>query len=268
MSELEASLRARGAALRDRLRPQDVVVDLDETLWDWIFPVLEQPRPWRGHTEHIYLRRPLLWLLDGLRGDTPDPVRIWTAGYGLRIDRVASQSPLFARIFDLGPGVDSADAPHVVTRRDFLAAFRRDPSVIPHARGSWIGEKVPGMPTLAGKPAIDAGRVLLDDRETNCRRFVAAAPGRAAVWLRGTPRTASGNAPLRRRGPPRREWASGVAEALEAVAAGRGGVFAVDPVEGGPERESVGVQLPVQTVIRDWIAPGREVASALRRRAG
>lgn len=266
-ADLERSLRARGEALRAALRPTDVVVDLDETMWDWVLPILEQPRPWRGHTEHIFLRTPLLWLLDGLRGSAPEPVRIWTAGYGLRIDRIAAQDPLFARVFDLGPGVISEAEPHVVTRHDFVRAFRQRPEVIRHPEGSWIGEKVPGMPTLAGKPAIDAGRVLLDDRETNCRRFASSGPGRAGIWLRGTPRTAKDNVPMRLGGgPPRRHWATGVAEALEAVARGQTGVFVVDPVDGGPERQGIGVQLPFRAVVRDWVEPGREVARALRRR--
>jgi hypothetical protein len=265
---LQAQLRERGAAIaRAGLDARAIAIDLDETAWDWCYPVFRQPRIAIGHVEHIYLRRPLLWLLQGVRRESTVPVRIWTAGYGVRIDLIAARSAEFAEVTGLTGTIPSETIPHVVTRLDFLRAFRAEPALVPHPEGSWIGEKVPGMPTRAGKPAIDETRVLLDDRETNCRRFVAAGPGRSALWLRGTPRIAKDNLPLfAPKVPARQHWALGIADALEQIAAGRTGLYPVDPVPGGPERQGMAILLPHRAVFRDWLGPGREVSRALRRR--
>ncbi len=265
------ALTERGRSIaRSGLAISEVVLDLDETVWDWSAPILEQRRLLFDHVEHLFLRRPLLWLLRGMQQETRgEHARIWTAGYGYRIDRVVERDPDFAAVAGLRPGDVSEDKPHVVTRLDFVRGFERRPDLIPYPQGRWIGEKIPGLPTAAGKPAIDQGRVLLDDRETNCRRFVAAGPGRSAIWLRGTPRIMKDNLPLRGPGlPARRDWSDGIASAFEAIARGRAGLYPVDPLNGGPERVPLALRLPHRVVVRDWLSPGRAVARALSRQSG
>lgn len=243
----------------------DIVVDLDETLWDWCFPLSTQRL--LSHREYVFVRDPLVRLLEGIGGGH---LNVWTAGYGYRIDRICERRPDLAALFGLHAdrGDTAEAAPNIVTRLDFLRALERAPDVIPQSprvRERWVAQKIVGMPTRAGKPAIDAARVLVDDRETNCRRFVAAGGSRSALWLRGTPRVWKDNLPLRGvRTPPAHSWAPGAADALHEIDRGKVGLFVIDPQHSDQQRSPIELRLPHAVVWRDWLGPGRRVRDLLR----
>lgn len=264
-SDLLTNLRQRGAALgRMGLSLSQIAVDLDETLWDWCMPLLRQTRWPISHREWIFVRQPLLALLHGIGGG---PLNAWTAGYGYRVDRICQHEPLLSELLDLYPdqGHAAEQRPNIVTRLDFISGMRSRPELIPHGRERWVSQKIPGFPSAAQKPLVDQARVLLDDRESNCRRYVAGGQGRSAIWLRGTPRVWKANLPLRGiRRPPQHSWAGGVADALEAIAVGRTSVYVVDPEPGDFEQPQIVVDLPHRRAYRDWIAPGREVRDFTR----
>ena len=258
--QLRDSLRQRGRELaRAGLCPAEIALDLDETVWDWVWPLLGAPLDPTRHREVIFLREPLVWLLEGISAGHPGSFVAWTSGYGYRLDRIAEQYPPMRALF----GIDAArahaadDLPTVFGRRDFLRAVQRAPASLPPGTG--LSQKVPGMPTAAGKPLVDAARILLDDRESNCRRFAAAGGGRSAIWLRGTPRVWRQNITMFGTEAPRRgQWAEGIADALAQIAAGdRGRVHPVDPAADAPAPSRVELRIPHRRVWTDWIAPGR-----------
>ncbi len=269
-SPLEHRLRDRGRALaRGGLSPSTLVFDLDETLWDWASPVLRQPMLVLEHVEYIFVRRPLLWLLQGLAEGQRDALMLWTSGYGYRIDRICEHVPELGRLIGLVPGQESASLSNVFTRPDYLTALQRDPLLVPDPNGRWLAHKFPGMPTVGGKPAVDAARVLVDDKEENCRRFVAAGEGRSAIWLRNTPRVWRNNFTWARLPtPPPLQWAEGVADALEAITGGRVELYPVDPTPSAYPNPSARIRIPHERLWRDWIAPGRAVEAILERRRG
>jgi hypothetical protein len=241
-------------------------VDLDETIWDWCAPIVGQPL-WRGaHVEYIFVRRPLVRLLQGIgRGR----LNAWTAGYGYRLDRVCEHEGGLAALLDLSPdrGDVSQTRENIVTRVDFADALERSPDMVqtePRSAERWVSQKIPGMPTLAGKPLVDEARVLIDDRESNCRRYVAAGEGRSAIWLQGTPRVWKDNLPLRGLHRPQAvQWADGVADALEEIVGGLVGLFPVQPAASHVVGEPVRVELPHRQVWREWIEPSRRVGRIL-----
>jgi len=243
-----------------------IVVDLDETIWDWRMPLLRQLTFLFDHREYVYVRAPLLELLTAIGGG---PLNAWTAGYGYRIDRICAKHRSLAAVLGWRRGDRAERLPTIVTRLDFLAGARHDVTLLTGARRpdgqSWVSQKIPGMPTAANKPIVDQARILLDDRQTNCARFVAAADGRAAIWLQGTSR--DWNDAMPRRGlnpPPPRQWAQGVAEALTCIVEGQTGVFEVKAQPASATPTPVRVRLPHSRVYRDWIRPSRAVRDLLR----
>lgn len=259
MSTLEP-LEARGRSLVEAgLGPERIAVDLDETLWEWGMALLQQPTLWADHRETIFLRRPFLRLLLGMVRAGGSPVRSWTAGYGTRMDRIGHRSPEAAEVLGLGPGLVAESLPYVVTRLDWSRALQRRPALAPSG-GSIISQKVPGAPTAAGKPLVDAARVLLDDKETNCRRFVSAGDGRSAVWLKGTGRSWSRSVRWRRLAQPgARTWVDGIVEAFEAVAAGQVGLFIAEPRAWEGPVQGLEVRLPHDRVWREFVEPARAI---------
>jgi hypothetical protein len=249
-----------GRALGERgLRLRHIALDLDETVWDWRMAVLRQPRALWAHDEEIFVRWPLVWLLQGIASYESAPVRVWTAGYGYRVDRICNAAPALGALFGMGPDMGSDELPTLLTRLDYVRAVESNPALIP-GPGRWGGQKIPGVPTAAGKPAVDRVRVLVDDKETNCERFAAAGKGKAAIWLRGTPRVWGDS--LQRLSvdpPPRRHWAAGVARALGKMLDGADGVLEVDAETGGPERTSVRVTLPHWRAWSEWLGPGKRL---------
>ena len=229
---------------------EQIVVDLDETVWEWAMPLLRQP--WLvAHTETVFPRQPLLRLLAGL----PGRLNAWTAGYGYRLDAIAEQEPLLQKTLALT--CPSEEAPNVVTRLDFVTAWRADPDA---AIRRQVAQKYPGYPSAAGKPDVDAARILVDDKETNCRRFVNAGDGRSAIWLHGSARKRSQTMPLWKvRNPEPREWASAVAEAFASHARGEPGLFVANPRPSQHAPRPVRVVLPHRVAWRDFVLPAREV---------
>jgi len=263
---LEKTLRALGAKLgQDGLRQDQIVVDLDETMWDWSMPLDRQHRLYSAHREWITVRRPLLWLLAGMGGG---PLNAWTAGYGYRVDRVCEREPLLADLLALFPaeGQRAEQHPTVVTCLDFLGALRQDPGALPHGDHRWVSQKIPGSPSRAQKPRVDEARILIDDKETNCRRFVAASPGHAAIWLMKTPRVWADNLPRHFQAPKARMWARGVADALDEILRGQASLVPVAPEPTDYGATSVQVDLPHRRVLEDWVRPSREVKRIVRRR--
>ncbi|HIA00483.1 MAG TPA: hypothetical protein EYN66_00970 [Myxococcales bacterium] len=121
-------------------------------------------------------------------------------------------------------------------------------------------QKIPGTPTAAGKPRVDAARILLDDKERNCRRFVDAGDNRSALWLRGAPRTVSSAMPLTHAVQPQpRRWADAVADALDEIVGGRCGLYPVDPTESSHTISPVQVSLPHRVLWKEWIDPTRAI---------
>ncbi len=250
-----------GAELaRAGLRPDQLVFDLDETLWDWRVSVLKQPTPLLDHRETVFLRMPLLWLLRGLvhRCDGT-PITSWTAGYGYRIDRVCEQVPLAAEVMGVSPDQAAEEAPHIQTRLDWWRAVKRQPDLCPYP-DRWVSAKVPGAPTASGKPLVDAARILCDDKETNCRRFVNAGDKRSAIWMRNTERVWGDCIQLRSiRDPPARSWAEGVASALRSITSGAVGLYVAEPRPSTHVPVGVVVRLPHRRAWKDWLLPGREM---------
>ena len=255
------ALRARGRAIAEAgTHPGNIVVDLDETMWAWALSITEQRRLGLAHWERVYVRLPLVWLLQGMvRHAGGHPVRVWTAGYGYRVDRVCEQVPDLAEVLGLARGSKAEDAAHVVTRLDWVRAVERRPELCPY-RGRWVSQKVPGGPTEAGKPSVDAARILLDDKETNCRRFVGAGRRRSAIWLRSTRRVWGETIRLGAlEPPPGRTWVEDVASALTAIGGGEIGLFVAEPRPTTGPPEGVDIRLPHRRAWRDWIAPGRRL---------
>lgn len=256
-TQMGQQLAASGVSL------DSLVVDLDETVWDWCYLVLRQPQFFQSHEELIYLRRPMIELLSGLQSAAPAGTRLraWTAGYGHRLDQICLHAPELARLFGYDPRTAPAETqPHLATRLDFDRALRRDPTLLPRDGARWIGQKVPGIPTAAGKPVVEEAHIMLDDKEANCRRFVAAGEGRSALWLAGAPRIWKNNLRLVRKwAPPRRQWATGIAAALRRIAEGQPGVYTVEPLPSDHRDWTVPVTMDHRVVWREWIEPGRRI---------
>ena len=265
---LEAELRGRGRALHAAgLRPELLAVDLDETIWEWSATILRQPLLAFEHTEMIYVRQPLLWLLQGLCKPGDGPIKAWTSGYGYRLDEVCRKDRKLDGLLQLN-GRPSQSLPTVFTRMDLARAFAAQPQLIPEDTHRISSQKLPGTPTAAGKPPIDAARILLDDKERNCRRYVGAGEGRSAIWLRGSPRKTKQVLPLIRHPEPLpRLWANGVSDALAEIAAGRVGLYPVDPEPSLHKVSAVRVRLPHHIMWREWGEPTRAIGQQLRARA-
>ncbi|MFT5432589.1 MAG: hypothetical protein ACI9OJ_003289 [Myxococcota bacterium] len=250
------------------LRLDSIVVDLDETIWDWCYLMARQPRFFREHTEIIYLRRPTIELLRGIQAADGGRLRAWTAGYGHRVDQICDAAPPLGQLFGYGPHEMAEAQPHIATRRDFLTAIRRQPSLVPRDGERWIAQKMPNAPTTAGKPIVDDATIMLDDKQSNCQRFVDSAPGRSALWLRGAPRIWKNNLRwVRTWAPACREWATGAADALGKIVDGQSGLYAIDPVASTHTEWTIRVSMPHQVVWNDWIAPGREIDRVTGKRA-
>lgn len=264
---LEQRLRDRGRALGEAgLSLSTLVFDLDETLWDWAAPLGRSLLPVE-HCEYVTVRTPLLWLLEGVAERGGGRLVAWTSGYGFRIDQVCAGLPPLAQLFGVGPGDETENLPNVFTRLGFLRALEQRPDLIPNPEGRWLAQKIPGMPTAGGKPLVDAARVLVDDKESNCRRFVDAGDGRSAVWLRGTSRVWKKSVTLYRiPAPPPRRWADGVGDALDAIARGKVGLYPVDPVHSEHPVLPVRVSVSHRRLWRDWLAPARAVERLLAAR--
>ena len=263
---LKTRLLRRGEAIAQAgLTLKNIAVDLDETIWEWSLPLLPQPWLLGYHREVVFVRDPLIWLLQGIGGG---PLNAWTAGYGVRVDRICEQHTDLATLLALDPksGDEAEKHPTIVTRRDFVSAVEKQPSLIPDPVGSWISQKIPGAPTLAGKATVDQARVLFDDKESNCRRFVEAGEGRSAIWLCKTERAWRASLPLLRVQPPKAQrWADGIAEALEAIANGQTGLYPVMPVKSEHLIEGVTVRLPHTAGYRDWLRPRRVLRTILKK---
>lgn len=253
-------LKERGIALAQAgLKPSQLAFDLDETMWEWSAPVFRQPTILLEHREYIFLREPILALLDGIATDTKTPFCIWTAGYGYRLDRVAEKNPTFKRVFGVTEE-GSESLAHIVTRRNLASALERQPSLIPHSGPGLAAEKIPGAPTAAGKPIVDAARVLIDDKEHNCQRFIDAGGGRSAIWLKQTVRRRENTLPGWQIMPPKpKRWADGIADALEEILGGKTGIFPVNPVPSQHSIEPIRISLPHSVFMRDWIQPSRTI---------
>ncbi|HIA03519.1 MAG TPA: hypothetical protein EYN06_00855 [Myxococcales bacterium] len=239
-----------------------IAIDLDETLWEWSSPILRQPTLLWEHREYVFVRRPLLWLLEGIVQKSQERLSAWTSGYGYRLDRICEQLPSVAALLHYDPsiGQQSETLPNVFTRMDLARALEQDPSLIPPVEGRLASQKIPHTPTAAGKPLVDAARILLDDKERNCRRFVSAGDQRSAIWLRGTPRLTRNTLPIFSVPTSgHRCWADGVADALGEIASGKSGLFIVDSVESEHINEAVCVHLPHRRFWREWLAPSNQI---------
>jgi hypothetical protein len=239
-----------------------LVIDLDETLWEWSSPLLRQPTLLWEHREYVFVRRPLLGLLEGIVQESRERINAWTSGYGYRLDRVSEQLPSLAKLLDYNPsiGQQSQTLPNVFTRMDLARALEKEPSLVPMSESRLVSQKIPHTPTAAGKPMVDKARILLDDKERNCRRYVAAGDGRCAIWLRGTPRLSRNTMPLFAVPNSRNlRWADGVAEALDQIAQGQTGLFIVDSVESFHDNPAICVHLPHRYLWREWVRPSRTI---------
>lgn len=202
------------------VRLDKILWDADEVLWDWLLSGLELVRiipraTLRGdltHREWILPRPGMLELLWGMRHaslerDLDPHVRIWTSGYPWRMWRIAREIPGFAALigppFDAGPDGPAvmAEHPRVFARPDYVRAMTR--LLEPSARAAllepiagparWVlaehtsarpghsGLKIPELATLAGKPELAGGDVLVDDQRENVAWFTSA--GRSAIHV-------------------------------------------------------------------------------------
>ena len=114
------------------LNSGDLVTDLDETVWDWAAAVARQPLLAFAHTEWIHVRRYLTALFEGIvQASDTGPIRVWTAGYGYRIDKVCMKVPALGRAIGAGKGMPrSEDAGHIFTRLAFVRGLLAAPELV------------------------------------------------------------------------------------------------------------------------------------------
>jgi hypothetical protein len=252
------------------LNSVDLVTDLDETVWDWASAVARQPLLAFAHTEWIHVRRYLTALLVGIvQASDNTPIRVWTAGYGYRIDKVCTKIPALGRALGAGKGMSpSEEAEHMFTRLAFVRGLSTAPELLRGQQGLRVSSKLPGMPTAAQRSAVDNTKVLLDDRLTNCQHFVAGRSDRMAIHLadaqRKWTRSISRFKPWV---PDERTWAPSIAALLQNYLAGDRGVHTARPVECKRAHRTVKVTLPHPVAYREWIRPGHQVRRELERLA-
>jgi hypothetical protein len=202
------------------VRPEHLVWDADEVLWDWVMDfshmVRSAPRQLLipdtlGHREYFRIKPGVWELLFGMhaaaleRGWDPF-LRIWTNGYAWRLWRISLELPLLATLLGApatgaSTPADYAVHPRIFYRIDFVdvALKLRDPV----ARAAALADmspaaaqvlarqldarprdstlKLPELAVLAGKDGFGASRLLLDDEARNIRRFVAS--GRRGIQV-------------------------------------------------------------------------------------
>ena len=261
------TMRATGRRLAEQgLTSRDVVTDLDETVWDWSTSILGQPLFAFAHVEWIHVRRHMTALLEGIvEGSENIPVRVWTAGYGYRVDRVCDQIPELARALCLGTPHQPAEAAlHCCTRVSFLNGLIEDPQILGDGRTARVSSKIPGIPAASGRPQVEAARILLDDRRDNCELFVAGHPDRMAIHLVGAQRKwTSSVRKLRPWIPIDRTWAPSVALAFSEFLGGARGVVEAHPEACIEAYHTVRIRLPHTVAYREWIGPGRRIRHLL-----
>ena len=260
-------MRAFGRRLAEQgLYSVQLVSDLDETIWDWSMSLALQPLGPLGHYEWIHVRRRLTALLRGIvDGSNGAPIRVWTAGYGYRTDRVCDRVPLLGETIHAGlkhPRLEQSA--HACTRLGFLQALSSSKELRFKSSNLAVSSKLPGAPAAANRPLVDAACILLDDRRENCELFVAEGPERMAVHLAGAQRKWSSSIQVGRAWTPEpKTWAPSIAQALQAFIDGKRGVVEAHAVSCQDAYDSVRVFMPHHIAYREWIGPGRRIRRLL-----
>jgi len=253
------------------LNSSNLVTDLDETIWDWASAVARQPLLAFAHTEWIHVRRYLTALLEGIvQASDGEPIKVWTAGYGYRIDKVCAKVPALGRTLGVGKGMPSSeDASHIFTRLAFVRGLSAKPELVRGRKGLRVSSKLPGMPTAAQRQAVDDTKVLFDDRLANCQHYVEGRPDRMAIHLDGAQRKwMKSISRFKPWIPEERTWAPAIAALLGRYAEGERGIHTAHPIPCERAHRTVKVTLPHPVAYREWIRPGHQVRRDLDRLAG